>query len=122
MKLHRIIFLFVAIAAVSGTALAEAEYRLTSCVCVGENGFAVAFESARKEKRRLSFSPKGLEFGGNVKGVVPLKGVKELRLEPVLQVVYAGTEHSPLNFGALSPECQQLIRSVAAPLVQAQGG
>jgi len=91
-------------------AAAEPAYRLTRCVAVGEHGFAASFAGGRKEQRRLSLDPKRLSLGGNVKGEVKLDQVMELRLSPVLQVVFIRPESAPLSFGPLSPECRNVIR------------
>jgi hypothetical protein len=100
-------------ALVASAVAGEVEYRMTRCTSSGEGRFSVAFEGPRKEQRRIALSSNRLTFGGNVKGQVALSDVRELRLSPVLQVVFTRAENKPLKFGAVSAECRRLIQNEA---------
>jgi hypothetical protein len=103
-------------------AAAEPTYRLVRCVSVAEHGFAASFQSERKEQRRISFSSKGLSFGGNVKGQAKLEQVKELRLSPELEIVFSKPGLSSLRFGPLSPQCRDIIRREVGTVLRVVDG
>jgi hypothetical protein len=103
-------------------AAAEDPYRQVRCVAVGERGFSVSFESKRNGQGRVSLTTQKLSFGGNVKGETRLEKIRELRLSPVLQVVFVSPEHKPLKFGGLSRECRGIIRQAASGLLKVVDG
>lgn len=103
-------------------AVGKVEYRLTRCVSSGDGQFAASFVGSEKQQRRIALSSERFEFGGDVKGAARLGDVQELRLSPVLEVVFTRPEHPTLYFGRLSPECRRLIRNAARRLVKVQDG
>jgi hypothetical protein len=116
--MRRTAFGLLIAACVACTQADAPEYHLTKCVRVKPDSFSVSFETHRKQQRHLAFGPNGLEFSGDVKGDPSLAKVKELRLRPVLEVVFVQPESSSVRFGALSQNCQEIIRSIAGPKVR----
>lgn len=109
---------FAAILFVTNAEAANPEYRLTRCVAVGAHRFAASFESAYHQQRRISFRAERLSFGGDVKGEAKLDQVKELRLSPELEVVFADARNHALRFGSLTPACRAIVLRTAGQRIK----
>ena len=93
---------------------ADSAYRLRGCGQF-KDGVTVGFVGSRGEVRRMFLGPKAVELGGNVKGYAELSLVKELALQPVLEIAY--TDGTVISFGPIDAACQRLLRDVGGRLV-----
>ncbi len=107
----------VLVTSVCSIALADTTYRLERCTRF-QDGVTLGFIGTRGQPRRMVIRPKGVEFSGDVKGVLRLSQVEELQLRPVLQITQ--TTGELVRFGPIDIRCQQLLRDVATPLVHVQ--
>jgi len=97
---------------------AEARYQLKHCVRLNE-GVAVGFIGPQGQTRRLSVSKGRITLGGNVKGEGSLSEVRELSLDPVLQISYASG--FVVSFGPIDSPCRELLLQVLGPHLPIRG-
>ena len=117
MKHHTLLLLALGLLA-HVPACSGPSYNLARCA-VDEKSVHVRFVTDRGAVRRMTLGPKGVTLSGDVKGVARLNQVKELRLAPKLEILFASG--SRVEFGAITSECRNLVRQIAEPLVPLRG-
>jgi hypothetical protein len=103
------------------TAIARAEYQLTSCNS-GQGVVHLKFVAETGALRRITLGPKGVELSGDVKGVSRLDGVKELRVTATRELIYAPKNGPEVKFGRLTEECLTALKRIAEGLGIWKGG